>query len=168
ENHIVIAISFSAAMHSIMAVDDHGLPLSPLITWADTRAHAIAAELKNTEKGKSSYKKTGTPIHAMSPICKIAWFKKEEPDNIKKASKFISSKVYIFFRLFNQYVVDYSIASATGLFNAETLDWDMEALTFAGITPEQLSKPVPITTAVSGLNEIYQSQIPLSTDRKST
>src|SRR5690606_4590437 len=91
ENHIVIAISFSAAMHSIMAVDDHGLPLSPLITWADTRAHAIAAELKNTEKGKSIYKKTGTPIHAMSPICKIAWFKKEQPDIFKKAAKFISA-----------------------------------------------------------------------------
>nr|MBA2498110.1 gluconate kinase [Chitinophagaceae bacterium] len=76
--------------------------------------------------------------------------------------KFISAKEYIFFRLFNQFIVDHSIASATGLFNIETLDWDPEALEFAGIAASQLSTPVPITSSITGLNEIYKTQIPLS------
>ena len=162
ENHIAKAVSFSAAMHSIMAVDKHGLPLSPLITWADTRAHEIAGNLKNSKKGKSIYRKTGTPVHAMSPLCKIAWLKKEQPAIFKNAAKFISAKEYVFSRLFNQYLIDYSIASATGLFDIEKLAWDTEALKFAGITADQLSDPVPMTTSLTRLNEIYQAQIPIS------
>jgi hypothetical protein len=49
-------------------------------------------------------------------------------------------------------VVDHSIASATGLFNIATLDWDSDALAFAGITPERLSIPVPTIYRVEGLD----------------
>ncbi len=161
-DHVAKAISFSSAMHSVMVIDQNGNALTPLITWADTRAHTIAQDLKNTSRGKSIYQKTGTPVHAMSPLCKIAWLKKEQPGIFLKAAKFISAKEYIFFRLFNQFIVDHSIASATGLFNIETLDWDPEALEFAGIAANQLSAPVPITTSITGLNEIYKTQILLS------
>ncbi len=161
-DHVAKAISFSSAMHSVMVIDQNGNALTPLITWADTRAHNIAENLKNTVKGKSIYLKTGTPVHAMSPLCKIAWLKKEQPGIFLKAAKFISAKEYIFFRLFNQFIVDHSIASATGLFNIETLDWDPEALEFAGIAASQLSTPVPITSSITGLNEIYKTKIPLS------
>ncbi|MGB3617323.1 MAG: FGGY family carbohydrate kinase, partial [Catalinimonas sp.] len=37
-----VALGVSAAMHSLMAVGAAGQPLTPLITWADTRAHAYA------------------------------------------------------------------------------------------------------------------------------
>lgn len=161
---VLKSISFSSAMHSIMAVDKNGQPLTTLITWADTRAHSIATKLKDTTLGKSIYKKTGTPIHAMSPLCKIAWLQKEEPAIFNKASMFISAKEYLFFRLFNQYIIDYSIASATGLFNNETLDWEPEALLFAGIHYAQLSKPVPITTAYSGISKTYMGQLSLPAD----
>ena len=163
-DHVAKAISFSSAMHSIMAIDKNGNALTPLITWADTRAHKIAHDLKFTEQGKRIYEKTGTPVHAMSPLCKIAWIKDQQRDIFQNAAKFISAKEYIFFRLFNQFIIDHSIASATGLFNIEKLDWDPEALEFAGITTSQLSAPVPITTSVTGLNEIYQTQIPLSNE----
>ena len=163
-DQIVKAISFSSAMHSLMAIDQKGNALTPLITWADIRAHKIADSLKSTSSGKSIYQKTGTPIHAMSPLCKIAWIKKEEPGIFQKTAKFISAKEYIFFRLFNQFIIDHSIASATGLLNIETLEWEPEALEFAGITKSQLSASVPITTSISGINEIYQTQISISED----
>lgn len=162
KDHVAKAISFSSAMHSIMAVDENGVALTSLITWADTRAHQIAQDLKNSEKGKSIYQKTGTPVHAMSPLCKIAWIKKEQPAIFQKTAKFISAKEYIFLRLFNQYIVDHSVASATGLLNLDTLDWEMEALEFAGITANHLSKPVAITSSFTGLDIISQAQISVS------
>ena len=64
---------------------------------------------------------------------------------------FIGIKEYVFFRLFKRYVVDYSIASATGLFNLTQLNWDTEALELAGVTPERLSEPVATTFHLSGL-----------------
>ena len=48
-------------------------------------------------------------------------------------------------------MVDYSIASATGLFRLETLQWDEEALRIAGIQVNQLSELVPTTHQLRGL-----------------
>ena len=69
--------------------------------------------------------------------------KEEEPELYKSAYKFISIKEYVIYQLFSRYVVDYSIASATGLFNLETLNWDEAVLTMLQMSSEQLSTPVP-------------------------
>ena len=49
---------------------------------------------------------------------------------------FADIKTYIFYQLFEKYVIDYSMASATGMFNLEKLDWDKEALELMGITED--------------------------------
>ena len=42
----VACISFSASMHSVLAVDKNGNPLGNAITWSDNRAKKEAQELK--------------------------------------------------------------------------------------------------------------------------
>ncbi len=153
--HEAIAVCFSAAMHSIMALDKEGLPLTNIYTWADTRANKYAHELKDTEKGRMIYAQTGTAVHPMSPLCKIAWIKNELPDVFANTHKFLSVKEYIFYRLFNRFVVDFSIASATGLFNNRTLSWNDDSLQFAGITSDQLSEPVSTTHSEILSNTVF-------------
>lgn len=75
----------------------------------------------------------------MSPLAKLVWLRHERPDLFERADRFIGIKEYVFFRLFGRWVVDFSIASATGLFNLANLDWDVGALTVAGITASRLS-----------------------------
>ncbi|MFD2923710.1 gluconokinase [Halobacillus naozhouensis] len=155
-------ISFSSAMHSLIAVDKDGELLTNSITWADTRSAAYARDIKENHNGHDIYLRTGTPIHAMSPLSKLVWLKSEKPDVFTQAAKFISIKEYVFYRLFDQYVVDHSIASATGLFNLKALDWDQEALALAEITPDHLSSLVPTTYSLTGLKEEYQQILGLS------
>ena len=143
-------ISFSSAMHSVIAVDDQNKPLTPCITWADNRSEAWSRKIKNELNGHEIYKRTGTPIHPMSPLSKIAWLVNEFPDIASKATKYIGIKEYIFKKFFDRYVVDHSLASATGMMNLKTLDWDEEALQIAGITRSQLSDLVPTTKLFSG------------------
>src|SRR5690349_3468630 len=50
-NKEIQAVCFSAAMHSIIAVDQEGRPLTNAIIWADTRSSQQATQLKNTDKG---------------------------------------------------------------------------------------------------------------------
>jgi gluconokinase len=64
----VLFVSFSSAMHSVIAVDSSGMPLTACITWADNRSAACALRLKNEMNGQELYLRTGTPIHPMSPI----------------------------------------------------------------------------------------------------
>ena len=140
-----LTISLSSAMHSLIAVDENGTALAPMITWADSRSADVAEQLLSSPLGMELYKLTGTPIHAMSPLCKLIWIRENQPELFKSTFKFISIKEYIWFRLFNVFECDYSIASCTGLLEIENLTWCSKALEAAGISAEQLSALVPAT-----------------------
>ena len=139
------AISLSSAMHSLIAVDEQGRALAPMITWADSRGTAVAERLLSTPLGMESYKETGTPVHSMSPLCKIIWLKENEPGFFQSVHKFISIKEYIWFKLFHCFEADHSIASCTGLMDVQGLKWSQKALAAAGISVEHLSALVPTT-----------------------
>ena len=136
------AISLGSAMHSLIPVNENCEPLYNMITWADIRSAEVAQTLQESAEGERIYKATGTPIHAMSPLCKIIYLKENEPDLFKKTVKFISIKEFIWYQLFHQFEIDYSIASATGLFNIQSLQWDTPTLVVAGINETHLSQPV--------------------------
>ena len=136
------ALSFSSAMHSLILVDEGGKALNNMITWADTRSEKIAQHLRDSDEGEAIYRQTGTPIHPMSPLCKLIWLKDNEHELFEKAAKFISIKEYIWYKLFNKFQVDYSIASATGLFDIIKLQWSAEACGLAGVNTGKLSEPV--------------------------
>ena len=157
--HTLEGISFSSAMHSLLAVDQEGLPLTPMITWADSRSRDIAETIKSDKIGRLIYRNCGTPVHPMLPLCKIIWIKQNQPAVFQKTFKFISIKEWIFFRLFETYLVDHSIASATGLFDIRMLAWCPEALTLAGIGEEKLSSLVPTTFFLKGLKKGWASQM---------
>lgn len=156
EEYELKGICFSTAMHSLMAVDAQGNALTKAITWADTRSNAQAMQLRNLPNAFDIYAATGTPIHPMSPLCKIVWLRQEMPEVFNAAAKFISIKEYIFYKLFDKYIVDHSIASATGLFDIFSLQWSQLALNVAGIGIDKLSQPVPVRHAETKLKENYR------------
>jgi len=162
----VITICFSAAMHSVLAIDKNGVPLGNVITWADNRGKDEAKELKNSSLGKNIYKATGTPIHPMSPLVKITWMKNKDKEKFKKTYKFLSIKSYIIQQLTGEYVIDYSLASATGLFNIHKLKWDTDALAYAGITAAKLPELVSVFHLAGKLRKEYQISLGLSADTK--
>lgn len=148
-------ISFSAQMHSLVALDAQHSRLTESITWADNRASKYAERITRDHNGHEIYKRTGTPIHPMSPLSKIFWMKHEQPEIYNQTAMFADIKTYIFYQLFEQYVIDYSMASATGMFNLEKLDWDEEALNLLGISRDQLPKLVPTTHILTGMKKRY-------------
>jgi len=159
-------ISFSSAMHSVIAMDENDQPLTQCITWADNRSEAWAHKIKTELNGHEIYKRTGTPIHPMSPLCKIAWIVNDRPDIANKAKKYIGIKEFIFKRFFDQYVVDHSIASCMGMMNLKKLAWDEEALKVTGITSDQLSELVPTTKIFSNCQPDLAKKIGINPQTK--
>src|SRR3954465_10443014 len=76
----VDGVSFSAAMHSLVGIDRAGDPLTPLLTWADSRAEDQAARLRSGPRGLALHRRTGTPVHPMAPVVKLRWYREREPD----------------------------------------------------------------------------------------
>ncbi len=151
----IAAVGLGSAMHSLIVMDADHLPLTRSLTWADSRSVVQAEQLKQSQRGLEIYHNTGTPLHPMSPLTKLLWLRESEPELFHKAAKFISIKEYVVHQLFDRYVVDWSIAAATGLFNLHTLTWDQAALTLAQIRTDQLSDLVPGTHLLRGMKPEY-------------
>lgn len=157
----VVSICFSSAMHSVLPIDKNGVPIGNAIVWSDNRAKKEADDLKNSTLGKSLYKATGTPIHAMSPLNKITWLKNNDKNRFETAQKFLSIKSYIVQQLTGEYVIDHSVASATGMLNIYSLQWDDNALKHAGINKEKLADVAPVFYSPKKFKKEYQTSLGL-------
>jgi len=148
----VTAVSFSSAMHGLIAVDEAGNPLTPCLTWADTRAGGAAAALRNEGRAAELCGRTGVPVHAMTPLCKLIWLRESNPAVFRTASHFIGIKEFVLSRWFDgPYVMDESVAGGTGLYNLRLRDWDEEMLKLAGIGAERLPGLVPSSHLLKGM-----------------
>jgi gluconokinase len=137
----VAGLSLSAAMHALVPLGASDRPLAPLVTWADTRAAEQAERLR--AQSPELHDRTGTPLHPMSPLCKLVWFREREPETFAAARRWVGVKELVLARLTGSLAVDHSSASGTGLLAFETLDWDPQALGLAGLTPTRLAPLVP-------------------------
>ena len=149
-------IALSVPMHTLII--DHKLWL-----WSDIRSATWVDTFNQSELALKFYNLTGTPIHPMSPFCKIAYL--QSLNRIEKAQRLIGLKEYLMNVLTGEFLIDYSTASTTGLFNLHTLDWSDEVLTFLKIKREQLGRLVD-TNFHAPINLVLATQLGLSKEVK--
>ena len=145
ENKIA-GIVFSGAMHSLIAVDAKGLTLTNAWLWSDLRAAELAIALRKSVSGPEIYRRTGTPIHPMSPLLKIQWLRDKLPEAFGRTHLFLGIKDFVLQKLLGFAVCDASMASATGLLHTVSGQWDQQALEAAGVSNHQLPEVVSPTS----------------------
>ncbi|MHB1682556.1 MAG: gluconokinase [Bacilli bacterium] len=150
QGYYVQSVGFSAAMHSIMPVSAVNQPLGHALTWLDGRAFREANAIWKTEEGRKLYRQTGTPVHAMSPMVKLVWMRNNMPEIFYATSKFVSLKEWVWYQWFGVWEVDQSMASASGMFNIATRQWDHDALRLVQIDADQLSNVVSTESVRQG------------------
>ena len=150
----VVGIGVSTAMHGLIGLDAERRPITPLLTWADSRAAAHAVRLRDDELGGRLHRASGTPIHSMSHLTKLIWFAEEDPQTAAAVHWWVGLKDYILLQLTGQLVTEVSNASGTGLLDLATRDWNPEALEVAGVRREQLPPVLPTTDSLPVLPEL--------------
>ena len=105
----------------------------------DVRSESQVEQVIYHKDNADLWKNTGTPVHPMTPLYKIMWFRENRPEIFNRTFKWVSIKEYIVFRLTGEWLIDYSMASASGLFNPLELNWNQKALHLCGIDEENLS-----------------------------
>jgi gluconokinase len=150
----VIGLCLSGALHSLLPVGpDAGKPLAPAMTWADERALAQAKALQrqHSHLRHALYNRTGCPLQPLYYPAKLRWWFEQDRQIFDRAVRFMGIKDWLVYCLTGRWVTDYGLASATGLLDIRTLQWDPQALALAGITPEHLPEVVSPFTVVGSL-----------------
>jgi gluconokinase len=143
--HEVAGLALCGAMHSLVGLDADGEAVTPLLTWADDRAAAQAARLRDPEL----VRRTGTPMHPMSPLAKLVWWRETEPDTFAAVRRWAGVKELVLQALTGELLTDHGTASGTGLRNLRTETWDDEALAIAGLDAGRLPELVDGTHAAA-------------------
>jgi gluconokinase len=148
-------VGLATYMHSLILLDADDKPLTNIITWADLRAEAEVKELKERPGASAIYAHTGCPVHPMYLPAKLMWFAKHTPHLFARARRVVSMKDYLVHRLAGAFLVDESVASASGLLNIHSLEWDEMVTEAVGLEPSMLSRVVPPLTILEGFTTPY-------------
>jgi gluconokinase len=132
----VSAIVLSSQWHSIVALDNNGAALTPVITWADTRS--VELDLGSSFDEHAFHARTGSWLHRLYWTRRIPWLLSEG-----SPAGFAGLPDLVLERLTGERVTSVSIASGTGTLDLARGVYDEEALDIAGAKAELLPPIVP-------------------------
>jgi gluconokinase len=137
----IAAVAVSCFWHGLLALDERGRPLTPLLTWRDTRSAEAADALRALVDAEAVHRRTGAFLHASFWPAKLVWLRTERPETFARARRFVSLPDYLHERLLGtEATTSLSIASGTGLLDQRAGDWDEELLEVLGVGAERLPR----------------------------
>jgi len=140
-------IAISAFWHSLLGIDSAGRPTTSLLTWADTRAAQFANDLRSRFNELEIHARTGCRFHPSYWPAKLQWLARKQHDQFQKTRCWLGFAEYLCLRLFDETATSVSTASATGLFNQRSCDWDSNFIEDLGIARDTLPQIKTQTTA---------------------
>ena len=120
------ALGISCFWHSLLLLDEHERPLTPVLLWQDRRATPQAEALAERLDAREVYARTGCTFHPSFWPAKLEWLRAEGV--LASARRAVSFADYLFLRLTGELRTSLSSASGTGLLNLRTRSWDAELL----------------------------------------
>jgi xylulokinase len=141
----ILGVAVSAQMFNLLPVDEHGRPLTAMLSWLDVRSVAQADRLLQGDLPSFLFQHTGNIPTAKDVIPKILWLKEERPDLWKRTAHLLDCKEYILHRLTGRIATDYHGASVYFLFDPYRKTWSEEVCRALDIPVEKLPPALPCT-----------------------
>ncbi len=160
----IAAVAPDTFWHNVLGVDATGQPVTPVYTWADTRAANAAKALRGELDADAVHATTGCVIHASYLPAKLRWLLGDPTgthpgrDAVRRVRYWLSFAEYLTLRLFGTPTCSISMASGSGLLNQHRCTWDTAVLAAIPIDANQLS---PLSDAPrTQMREPYASRWP--------
>ena len=144
-------VGVSCFWHSLVGVGPDDRALTPLFSWADSRAAAQAAALKAELDPGEYHKRTGCELHPNYWPAKLRWLQQTQATEFGRVTRWMSFAEYLLLRLFGTAKVSLSMASGTGLLNPNTKTWDPDTLKVLPVTEANLNPLADGSETWSGL-----------------
>ncbi len=153
----IAGIAVSCFWHSFLGANTKGEALGRVFTWADSRCREDAATLRKERDEKDVHAKTGCMLRASFWPAKMAWLWRTQERFFNQVKQWMSPAEWLQLQLAGDASCSIGMASGTGLFDQNTLDWCPRMLKLARLTPEKLR---PISDAPVAVNGLLGSQFP--------
>jgi gluconokinase len=128
-------VATSCAWHSVIALDAGGRRLTGALTWADTRAAPLVAELRSRGDMDRLQATTGARPHTLYWTVKLPWLARECSP---APARYLGLAEYVTGALLGDPSASPSMASGTGLLDLADASWDAQALELAGVDERAL------------------------------
>lgn len=153
-------IAVSCFWHSLVGVDDTGRATTPVLGWADNRAASAALQLRSKLDESRIHARTGCRLHPSYWPAKLLRLRNEEPESFRATTSWLSFAEYLALHLFGESAVSVSMASATGLMDQRTCEWDQELLVALDVSVESLPEIASSDRTFQGLTTDYAERWP--------
>ncbi len=120
----IAAVAVSTFVGNLMGVDANGQPVTPLLTYADTRAASEVAVLRRITDEADVHQRTGCRLHTSYWPAQLRWIATARPDWLARTVQWITLGDYLQRKLLGAPGISHSVASWSGLLNRHTLQWD--------------------------------------------
>lgn len=144
----VLAVALDSATHTFLVCDETFKPLRNAVHWTDTRSRGQADTLR-TDFGDMIFEKTFHKPDTIWTLPQLVWLQQNEPETFEKTRYIFFEKDYIRHYLTDVYCTDYIEAQGSMLLDCNTMQWDTQLCTLAGITAEMLP-PIVNPTDIIG------------------
>ncbi|TFG63400.1 MAG: rhamnulokinase, partial [Spirochaetales bacterium] len=134
-------------------LDKNGEILGSVYCYRDHRLDCMVDILKSVVDPRRVYEITGIHFQPFNQSNQLLWLKRERPEDLKRAVKFLPIPTLFYYYLGGADKVDTSWASATQLMDARTREWSAEILSAIGIPLSLMPGIVPPGTVIGSLHE---------------
>jgi gluconokinase len=163
-NKQIGGVAVCSFVGNIMGVNEKGQPITPLITYADTRAEIEVARLRADFDEGTIHNRTGCHFHPSYLPALFRWMATNRKDLFQSVKRWVSIGEYLELKLFGETSVSYSVASWTGLLDRHKLVWDKSLLSALSVQLGQLSPLVDANSYRRGLQLQFASRWPALAD----
>lgn len=138
----VTSVCVSSLGESFVLLDAKDQILFYPMLYTDPRGEEEAEKIKTTVGEEFAFLTTGVIPHSMYSVSKLLWIKNHHPEIYQKADKLMLIGDYIGYLLTGERVIDYALASRTGAFDIERMEFSEEILAALNIDLGLFSRPM--------------------------
>jgi xylulokinase len=147
------AIAITAQMFNLVAVDEAGEPVLPMLSWLDTRASKRAVTLAEEVSAANQFRLLGSVVTAKDVLPKILWLRDERPELYRRTRWLLDCKEALVLQLTGKAVIDPAGSSAFRLVDPATGEWSTRACHRLGIDLALLPRVRPASSIAGGLTD---------------
>jgi len=147
----VVAIGVSAQGHSWVPTSADFRALRPALTWLDTRAAGVAAQLLKAKGAHFWGHTAGKVPGAWHTLAQILWLREREPAVQKAAAWYLYAHDFLIGRLTGNAVTDYTTAAASLLYDVTNFQWDRQIALEWRVDVDRFATPVQSGSVAGGL-----------------